>query len=127
MSGKVSVVSDHAAIEGRFLEFYLGKWASDGALACIALSVVRPTLIHIRLSLVVPGTNLKRLKWQVLILCDIVQVLLILFLAFQREGRIMARSSTSERSPLLWSCQNRRYCLFGVSSYISESDLLTRL
>ena len=125
MSGKVSVVTDHVAIEGRFLEFYLGEWASDGAPVCMALSVIRPTLIYIRPSLVAPGTSLNHLKWQVLILCDI--VLLRLSPAFQREGRIMARSSTSERSPLLWSCQNRRYYLFGVSNYISENDILTLL
>ena len=126
MSGKVSVVTDHVAIEGRFLEFYLGEWASEGAPVCMALSVIRLTLIYIRLSLVAPGTSLNHHKWQVLLtLCDI--VLLRLFPAFQREGRIMARSSTPERSPLLWSCQNRRYCLFSVSCYFSENDLLTRL
>jgi hypothetical protein len=39
----------------------------------------------------------------------------------------MAWPSTSKRSQLLWSCQNRRYCLFGVSSNIAENDILTRL
>ena len=117
------MVSDHIAIEGRFLDFYVGEWANDGALVRRALSFIRPTLIYIRPSLVAPGTSLKLLKRQVLILCYI--VLLRLFSAFQREGRIMARSSTSERSPLLWSCQNRRYYLFGVSSDISENDILT--
>ena len=93
MSGKISVVSDHAAIEGRFLEFYLGEWTSNGTPVCIAPSVIRPTLIYIRLSLVAPGTSLKQLKWQALVLCDI--AFLRLFTAFQRQGRIMASSSTS--------------------------------
>lgn len=89
VSGKVSVVTDHVAIEGRFLDFYLGEWASEGAPVCMALSAIGPTLIYIRLSLVAPGTSLEHLKWQVLLtLCDI--VLLRLFTAFQRESRIMA-------------------------------------
>ena len=125
MSGKVSVVSDHVAIEGRYLDFYVGEWANDSALVCGTLSKMRLTLIYIRPSLVAQGTSLKHLKWQVLILCDI--VLLRLSPALQREGRIMARSSTPECSPLLWSCQNRRHYLFGVSSYILENDILTRL
>ena len=125
MSGKVSVVSDHAAIEGRYLDFYLGEWANDSALVCGTLSKMSLTLIYIRQSLVAQGTSLKHLKWQVLILCN--TVLLILSSAFQREDRFMARSSTSERSLLLWSCRSRRYRLFGVSSYFSENDLLTRL
>jgi serine/threonine protein kinase len=49
------------------------------------------------------------------------------FTALQREGRIMAWPSTSKRSQLLWSCRNRRYCLFGVLSNIAENDILTRL
>jgi hypothetical protein len=69
VSGKVSLVNDQAAIEGRFLDFYLGEWANDSAPVCRALSVIRPTLIYIRLSLVAPGTRL--LKWQVLILFSV--------------------------------------------------------
>ena len=72
MSGKVSVVSDHAAIEGRYLDFYLGEWANDSALVCGTLSKMSLTLIYIRQSLVAQGTSLKHLKWQVLILCNTV-------------------------------------------------------
>ncbi|KAI9457793.1 hypothetical protein BJY52DRAFT_1223704 [Lactarius psammicola] len=32
LSGKVSIVSDHVVIEGRFLDFYIGEWTNDGAL-----------------------------------------------------------------------------------------------
>ena len=92
MTGKVSVVSDYAAISGRFLDFYLGEWANDSAPVRRALPFIRPTLIYIRPFLVAPATSLKLLRWQVPLLCDIVSsiVWLRLFIAFQREGRIMA-------------------------------------
>ena len=41
MSGKVSVVSDHVAIEGRFLDFYIGEWANDSVPVRRALSFIR--------------------------------------------------------------------------------------
>ena len=88
MSGKVSVVSDHAAIEGRFLEYYRGQWANDGAPVCGALSVIRPTLIYIRLSLVASGTSPKHLNWQVQI--SVTLFSLDFFTALQGEDRIMA-------------------------------------
>jgi hypothetical protein len=90
VSGKVSLVSDHTAFEGRFLDFYLGEWANDSAQVCRVLSVIRPTLIYIRLSLVAPGTRLQLLKWQVLIQLSVPLFCLDIFTAFQREGRIVA-------------------------------------
>ncbi|KAH8980822.1 hypothetical protein EDB86DRAFT_3087571 [Lactarius hatsudake] len=35
LSGKVSVDSGHTVIEGRFLDFYMGEWTNDGALAAL--------------------------------------------------------------------------------------------
>ncbi|KAH9057642.1 kinase-like domain-containing protein [Lactarius vividus] len=35
LSGKVSIDSGHTVIEGRFLDFHIGEWTNDGALAAL--------------------------------------------------------------------------------------------
>ena len=128
VSGRVSVLSDRAAIEGRCLDIYLGEWTNDSTPVCTVLLAIRLTLNHIRLPLLASGTSPQLFKWQVQILYDMQPLVLLRpFTALQKEGRIMAWSSTSKRSQVLWSCQNRRYCLFGMSSNITKNDILTHL
>jgi hypothetical protein len=70
VSGRVSVLNDHAAIEGRFLDFYLGEWTNDSAPVCTVLWGINLTLNHIRLPLLAPGISPQLFKWQVQLLCD---------------------------------------------------------